>query len=149
VDAAPIPLGPTLKFGYHIFCSYIGALNGIHVHTSKYWAYGSIWGYIHLYMLLHMSAYVSICGPMDNTNIYGSNNINDMRIKKEIPVDQDIIDYVNEKYPGVPFTKWADMAFRAKMDDDNEVDRVLTKDVIVNLLNTMGKQIHDMHKRLK
>ncbi len=72
-----------------------------------------------------------------------------MKIKKEIPVDQDIIDYVNKKYPGVPFTKWADMAFRDKMEADNEVERVLTKEVIVNLLNNMGRQINDLHIRLK
>lgn len=71
-----------------------------------------------------------------------------MKIKKEIPVDQDILDYVNEKYPGVPFTRWAEMAFRAKMEDDNEVERVLTKDVIVKLLNSMGKQIHEIHTQL-
>jgi hypothetical protein len=55
---------------------------------------------------------------MEMGNIYYSNNINYMRIKKEIPVDQDIIDYVTEKYPGVPFTKWAAMAFRKYMEDD-------------------------------
>lgn len=72
-----------------------------------------------------------------------------MRVKKEIPVDRDILDYVNEKYPGVPFTKWAEMAFRAKMEDDNEVERVLTKDVVINLLNNIGRQVHDIHTRLK
>jgi hypothetical protein len=72
-----------------------------------------------------------------------------MKVNKILKVDPGIIDYVNEKYPGVPFTKWADMAFREKMDADNETERVITKEVIVNLLNTMGKQIHDMHKRLK
>jgi hypothetical protein len=42
-----------------------------------------------------------------------------MKVKKEIPVDQSIIDAVSKKYPGIPFTRWAEMAFREKLDNDN------------------------------
>ena len=70
-------------------------------------------------------------------------------IKKTIRLESQLLDKLTEKYPNEPFNKLVEQALQSKLQDDSEVGDVLTKDVVVKLLNVMGKQIHDIHSRLK
>jgi hypothetical protein len=70
-------------------------------------------------------------------------------IKKTIRLESQLLDKLVEKYPNEPFNRLVEQALQSKLQADNVVEDVLTKDVVVKLLNNMGKQIHDIHSRLK
>jgi hypothetical protein len=71
-----------------------------------------------------------------------------MKVKKSIDINRDTLDALTAKYPGIPFTKLVERGLESILHEA-DVEEVLTKDAVVRLLNTMGQQIHDMHKRLK
>ncbi len=70
-------------------------------------------------------------------------------IKKTIRLESQLLDKLSEKYPNESFNRLVEQALQAKIQADNGVEDVLTKDVVVKLLNSMGKQIHEIHSRLK
>ena len=70
-------------------------------------------------------------------------------IKKTIRLESQLLGKLVEKYPNEPFNRLVEQALQSKLQADNVVEDVLTKDVVVKLLNNMGKQIHDIHSRLK
>jgi len=70
-------------------------------------------------------------------------------IKKTIRLESQLLDKLVEKYPNEPFNRLVEQALQSKLQADNVVEDVFTKDVVVKLLNNMGKQIHDIHSRLK
>jgi hypothetical protein len=71
-----------------------------------------------------------------------------MKVKKSIDINGDILEALNAKYPGVSFTKLVERGLENLLHGA-DVEDMLTKDAVIRLLNTMGQQIHDMHKRLK
>ena len=71
-----------------------------------------------------------------------------MKVKKSIDINGDTLDALNAKYPGIPFTKLVERGLETLLREADSED-MFTKEAIVKLLNTMGQQIHDMHKRLK
>jgi hypothetical protein len=71
-----------------------------------------------------------------------------MKVKKSIDIRRDTLDALTAKYPDTPFTKLVERGLESILYEA-DVEEVLTKDAVIRLLNTMGQQIHDMHKRLK
>lgn len=71
-----------------------------------------------------------------------------MKVKKSIDIKQDTLDALNLRYPDTPFTKLVERGLETLLREAGSED-MFTKEAIVTLLNNMGKQIHDLHKRLK